>query len=29
MANLAKLKRPNSLGAPPPLEEASENLKAP
>jgi hypothetical protein len=29
MANLSKLKRPNSLGAPPPLEEASQNLKAP
>lgn len=30
MANLSKLKlkRPNSLGAPPPLEEASRNLKA-
>jgi len=28
MANLSKLKRPNSLGAPPPLEEASGNLKA-
>jgi hypothetical protein len=28
MANLSKLKRPNSLGAPPPLEEASQNLKA-
>jgi hypothetical protein len=29
MANLSKLKRPNSLGAPPPLDEASQNLKAP
>lgn len=29
MANLSKLKRPNSLGVPPPLEEASQNLKAP
>lgn len=28
MANLSKLKRPNSLGAPPPHEEASGNLKA-
>ena len=29
MANLSKLKRRNTLGAPPPLEEASQNLKAP
>ena len=29
MADLSKLKRPNSLGVPPPLEEASRNLKAP
>lgn len=29
MANLSKLKRPNSLGAPPPLNEATENLMAP
>jgi len=29
MANLTKLKRRNSLGAPPSLEEASHNLKAP
>lgn len=28
MANLSKLKRPNSLGVPPPLNEASRNLKA-
>jgi len=29
MADLSKLKRRNTLGAPPPLEEASQNLKAP
>lgn len=29
MANLSKLKRPNSLGAPPPVDEATENLTAP
>jgi hypothetical protein len=29
MANLSKLKRPNSLGAPPPPEDASRNLNAP
>jgi hypothetical protein len=29
MANLSKLKRRNTLGAPPPLEEASQNLSAP
>ena len=29
MANLAKLKRRNTLGAPPPFEEASQNLQAP
>jgi hypothetical protein len=29
MADLRKLKRKNTLGAPPPLEEASQNLKAP
>jgi hypothetical protein len=29
MANLSKLKRRNTLGAPPPLEEASQNLNAP
>ncbi len=29
MANLSKLKRPNSLGAPPPPEDASHNLNAP
>ena len=29
MANLAKLKRRNTLGTPPPLEEASQNLQAP
>lgn len=29
MANLSKLKRPNSLGAPPPADEASQNLTAP
>jgi hypothetical protein len=29
MADLRKLKRRNTLGAPPPLEEASHNLKAP
>jgi hypothetical protein len=29
MADLRKLKRRNTLGAPPPLEEASQNLKAP
>jgi len=29
MANLAKIKRKNSLGAPPSLEEASQNLTAP
>ena len=29
MANLSKLKRRNTLGAPPPLEEASQNLQAP
>jgi hypothetical protein len=29
MADLAKLKRRNSLGAPPPAEEASPNLQAP
>ena len=28
MANLSKLKRPSSLDEPPPLEEASQNLKA-
>jgi hypothetical protein len=29
MANLSKLKRRNTLGAPPPLDEASQNLNAP
>jgi hypothetical protein len=29
MADLSKLKRRNTLGAPPPLEEASRNLSAP
>lgn len=29
MADLRKLKRRNTLGAPPPLEDASQNLKAP
>jgi hypothetical protein len=29
MANLAKLKRRNTLGAPPPFAEASQNLQAP
>lgn len=29
MADLSKLKRRNALGAPPPLEEASQNLTAP
>jgi hypothetical protein len=29
MADLSKLKRRNTLGAPPPLEEASQNLSAP
>lgn len=29
MADLRKLKRRNTLGAPPPLEEASQNLRAP
>jgi hypothetical protein len=29
MADISKLKRRNTLGAPPPLEEASQNLKAP
>jgi hypothetical protein len=29
MADLSKLKRRSTLGAPPPLEEASQNLKAP
>ena len=29
MANLTKLKRRSTLGAPPSLEEASQNLKAP
>jgi hypothetical protein len=29
MADLSKLKRRNTLGAPPPLEEASQNLQAP
>jgi hypothetical protein len=29
MANLSKLKRPNSLGAPPPPDDASQNAKAP
>lgn len=29
MADLSKLKRRTTLGAPPPLEEASRNLKAP
>ena len=28
MANLSKLKRRNTLGAPPPFEEASQNLQA-
>jgi hypothetical protein len=28
MANLSKLKRPSSLDEPPPLEDASHNLKA-
>jgi hypothetical protein len=29
MANLEKLKRRNTLGTPPPFEEASQNLQAP
>lgn len=29
MANASKLKRKSSLGAPPPVEEASPNLEAP
>jgi hypothetical protein len=29
MANLSKLKRRNTLGAPPPFEEASQNLQSP
>jgi hypothetical protein len=29
MANLSKLKRRNTLGDPPPCEEASQNLQAP
>jgi len=29
MADLTKLKRRNTLGAPPPVEEASQNLQAP
>lgn len=29
MADISKLKRRSTLGAPPPLEEASQNLKAP
>ena len=29
MADLSKLKRRNTLGSPPPLEEASQNLQAP
>ena len=29
MANLSKLKRRNTLGDPPPFEEASQNLQAP
>jgi hypothetical protein len=29
MADLSKLRRRNTLGAPPPLEEASQNLQAP
>jgi hypothetical protein len=29
MADISKLKRRNTLGAPPPLEEASRNLSAP
>jgi hypothetical protein len=29
MANLSKLKRRNTLGEPPPFEEASQNLHAP
>ena len=29
MANLSKLKSPNSLGTPPPPEDASQNLNAP
>ena len=29
MANLSKLKRRNTLGAPPPFAEASQNLQAP
>ena len=29
MADLSKLKRRNTLGDPPPLEEASQNLQAP
>ena len=29
MANLSKLNRRNTLGNPPPLEEASQNLQAP
>jgi hypothetical protein len=29
MANLAKIKRRNKLGAPPSFEEASQNLRAP
>jgi hypothetical protein len=29
MANLSKLKRRNTLGVPPPFDEASQNLQAP
>jgi hypothetical protein len=29
MADLSKLRRRNTLGAPPPIEEASQNLQAP
>src|SRR5262245_381217 len=29
MADMSKIKRRNTLGAPPPLEEASQNLQAP
>jgi hypothetical protein len=29
MADLSRLKRRNTLGAPPPLAEASQNLQAP
>ena len=29
MADLSKLKRRNTLGDPPPVEEASQNLEAP